>query len=95
MRYNPKESGMRIADLRKQKGLTQEQLADHLEISTSHLGKIERGHQGLSIDLLLQISFYLGTSTDYILLGCNIRHYDVANELGSIIEQLTELKNKL
>ena len=95
MRYNPKESGMRIADLRKQKGLTQEQLADHLEISTSHLGKIERGHQGLSIDLLLQISFYLGTSTDYILLGCNIRHYDVANELGSIIEQLAELKNKL
>ena len=34
MRYNPKESGMRIADLRKQKGLTQEQLAEAMSSLT-------------------------------------------------------------
>ena len=95
MIYTLKESGMRIAELRKQKELTQEQLADHLNISTSHLGKLERGIQGLSIDLLLQISSYFGVSTDYILIGCDIRHYNAANELGSIIEQLAELKQKL
>lgn len=50
MFYDQKDSGMRIAELRKQKGLTQEQLAEQLNISTSNLGKLERGLQGLSID---------------------------------------------
>ena len=32
MFYDQKDSGMRIAELRKQKGLTQEQLAEQLSI---------------------------------------------------------------
>lgn len=55
MYYDQKESGKRIAALRKEKGLTQEQLAEKLNISTSTLGKIERGIQGFSIDLLIEI----------------------------------------
>lgn len=49
MYYDQKESGKRIAALRKEKGLTQEQLAEKLNISTSTLGKIERGIQGFSM----------------------------------------------
>ena len=37
MYYDQKESGKRIAALRKEKGLTQEQLAEKLNISTSTL----------------------------------------------------------
>lgn len=55
MYYDQKESGKRIAALRKEKGMTQEQLAEKLNISTSTLGKIERGIQGFSIDLLIEI----------------------------------------
>ena len=66
MYYNPKDSGMRIANLRKKKGLTQEQLAEKLNISTSNLGKLERGLQGMSIDLLIEIGMFFGVSTDYI-----------------------------
>ena len=73
MYYNPKDSGMRIANLRKKKGLTQEQLAEKLNISTSNLGKLERGLQGMSIDLLIEIGIFFGVSTDYILLGCEIQ----------------------
>lgn len=51
MYYDQKESGIRIAELRKQKGLTQEQLAERLNISVSNLGKLERGIQGLSMPL--------------------------------------------
>ena len=40
MYYDQKESGKRIAALRKEKGMTQEQLAEKLNISTSTLGKI-------------------------------------------------------
>lgn len=68
MYYNPKDSGMRIANLRRKKGLTQEQLAEKLNISTSNLGKLERGLQGMSIDLLIEIGIFFGVSTDYILL---------------------------
>lgn len=43
MYYDQKESGKRIAELRKEKGLTQDQLAEKLNISTSNLGKLEAG----------------------------------------------------
>ena len=69
MYYDLRESGLRIKKLRKQKGLTQEQLADKLNISTSNLGKLERGLQGLSIDLLIELSIFFDVSLDYILLG--------------------------
>ena len=58
MYYDLRESGLRIKKLRKQKGLTQEQLADKLNISTSNLGKLERGLQGLSIDLLIELYIF-------------------------------------
>ena len=95
MYYNPKDSGMRIANLRKKKGLTQEQLAEKLNISTSNLGKLERGLQGMSIDLLIEIGIFFGVSTDYILLGCEIQPNAVKAELDSVIAQLTALKQKL
>lgn len=50
MYYDQKESGKRIAALRKEKGLTQEQLAEKLNISTSTLGKIERGMKSVQGD---------------------------------------------
>lgn len=95
MYYNPKDSGMRIANLRRKKGLTQEQLAEKLNISTSNLGKLERGLQGMSIDLLIEIGMFFGVSTDYILLGCEIRPNAAKAELDSVIAQLTVLKQKL
>ena len=95
MYYDQKESGKRIAALRKKKGLTQEQLAEKLNISTSTLGKIERGIQGFSIDLLIEVGIFFGISTDYILIGCEIRNYEAAKELDSVINQLVALKMKL
>ena len=42
MYYDQKEIGTRIAKLRKENGLTQEQMAEELNISASYLGKIKR-----------------------------------------------------
>lgn len=95
MYYDQKESGKRIAALRKEKGLTQEQLAEKINISTSTLGKIERGIQGFSIDLLIEMAIFFDISTDYILIGCEIRNYEAAKELDSVINQLVALKMKL
>ena len=95
MFYDQKDSGMRIAELRKQKGLTQEQLAEQLNISTSNLGKLERGLQGLSIDLLIEIGIFFGVGTDYILLGCSIQPTTPEEDIDSMIRQLIRLKQKI
>lgn len=95
MFYDLKESGARIQALRKQKGLTQEQLAEKLNINTNSLGKIERGLNGLSIDLLIEIGVFFGTSLDYIILGREFQVDVTKQALGSIINQLINLEQKL
>lgn len=95
MYFDPKESGKRIKRLRKENGLTQEQLAEKLNISTSNLGKIERGLQGFSIDLLIEIGFFFEVSTDYLLIGCSIPRYDAGKDIDSVIALLQAVKKKV
>lgn len=53
-----KKLGLKIAYYRKLKGLTQEQLAEKLGQSTSHIGAIEAANveRGLSINTLFAIA---------------------------------------
>lgn len=95
MYYNQKESGKGIAKLRKERGLTQDQLAEKLNISTSNLGKLERGLQGVSIDLLIEIGFFFNVSTDYILFGEEIQRQEVIADIDSVIAKMVALKRKV
>ena len=95
MYYDQKASGKRIAELRKEIGLTQEQLAEKLNISTSNLGKLERGLQGLSIDLLIEIRCFFGVSTDYILLGEEVQRKEVVADIEAAIAIMAALKHKI
>lgn len=69
MFYDLVESGKRIAVLRKEKGVTQEQMADDLGLSTDTIGRIERGAKGTSVDMMSCFAEYFGTSMDYIVNG--------------------------
>lgn len=95
MYYDQKESGLRIQKLRKQKGLTQEQLAEKLNISTSNLGKLERGLQSISIDLLIEVAMFFEVSTDYLLLGREVQTDVFKKQIHTMIEQLMEIEQKL
>ena len=86
MYYDLKESGLRIKKLRKKNELTQEQLANKLNISTSNLGKLERGLQGLSIDLLIEISIFFDVSLDYILLGRELQTDKLKRQIHTMLE---------
>ena len=55
MYFDSYSAGKRIQQLRKTKGLTQEELAIKLNISDRHLRNIERGEEVPSIDLLVEI----------------------------------------
>ena len=52
--------GQRIADLRKQHGLTQQDLADISNIGRSHLVRIEQGKYNVRLDTIASIVQALG-----------------------------------
>lgn len=69
MHFDMVETGIRIKGLRKSKKLTQEQLAEALNISRIHLAHIEIGEKAPSIDLMVAMLVFFDSSLDYIVLG--------------------------
>ncbi len=63
-----KEVGQRLKLLRQDRGLTQVQLAEQLEISQSNLSAIERGARGVTLNQVVRIARGLDASLDEILL---------------------------
>ncbi len=59
----------RIQQLRKEKGLSQEQLADQLHISRQAVSKWESGQSLPDIEKIVALSEYFGVTTDYLLKG--------------------------
>jgi transcriptional regulator with XRE-family HTH domain len=54
------ELGKKIKQVRKQKGLSQEQLALKAEIDRSYMGGIERGERNVTFLTLVKIAICLG-----------------------------------
>lgn len=63
------EIGQRIKKYRKLKKMSQEQLAEKVDISTTHMSHIETGVTKLSLQVLVDISVALDTSTDSLLFA--------------------------
>lgn len=63
------ESAVRMREIRKNAGLTQEEFAELLDISLSAYKKIELGENRVSINCLEKIKQKLDVSADYILFG--------------------------
>lgn len=58
--------GRLIADLRKLKGWTQAQLAEHCGLQQAHIARIETGRYSVGLDTLAQIAEALGTRIDFV-----------------------------
>jgi transcriptional regulator with XRE-family HTH domain len=69
-RYNQryKEIGRRIAFYRKQRGLSQEQLADRIGISKSYLSKIEAPSAEKFCSLMILFDIAAGLGVDIVRL---------------------------
>lgn len=61
--------GPRIAILRKERGLSQSELAQLLKISPSAVGMYEQGRREPAAQLLVEMAEIFGVSTDYLLTG--------------------------
>lgn len=55
-----RDVGRRIAELRRERGWTQEQLAERLGISRRYLARLERGGQNVTVHRLAWLAEHLG-----------------------------------
>ena len=57
----------RLRDLREDHDLSQQQVADYLQMKQPQYSRYERGLRDIPTDVLIRLSLLYGTSTDYIL----------------------------
>lgn len=68
--YNLNEEiGKRIVALRKEHHMTQEKLAEELDISIKHCSAVERGYASLSLERFMDLCDLFDVSLDYIIRG--------------------------
>lgn len=57
----------RIRDLREDHDLSQQQIADYLDMKQPQYSRYERGLRDVPTDVLIRLAQFYETSTDYIL----------------------------
>ena len=92
MRFDQAAFGCRLKEMRKERGLTQEQLAAAVNMSTVHLGNTELGKRGISIDLLLELSDVLDVSIDFLIKGKAYEFIQAKQLISNMRELLDEFE---
>ena len=82
--------GDRIKEARKTRGLTQDQLAEILDVSVEFVGQIERSQRLPSMQIFIKLIEVLNVSADYLLRdSISTGQLFGENALGNKIEQLS------
>ncbi|MCX7748814.1 MAG: helix-turn-helix domain-containing protein [Clostridia bacterium] len=88
--------GKRIKDARNEKKLTQETLAEYLDVSIVYISRIERGSAKINLETLVKISNFLDVSPSYILTGAVYSTEDyMRNEILQMLKGCSPEKIKL
>ena len=95
MYFDATEFAARLSTLRKAQGMTQEEMAEALNISLEHLSKMERGKRKPSIDLIIAMACYFHVSTDYLLMGKDHDKMDSHTKPLDVVTQMTEIAKGL
>lgn len=64
-----REMGLRIRDCRKRENLTQEQLAEIMDVTPQMISNAENGTKGVRPENIVKFSRALDVSCDYLLTG--------------------------
>lgn len=79
--------GRRIREERLHLNLTQEALAEDVELTTAYIGQVERGERNLTLENLIKVANRLGVTVDYLLSD------SVNAEKDTTVIQLSQLLN--
>ncbi len=88
------EIGQRIRKYRKQKALSQEQLAEAVNISVTHMSHIETGNTKLSLPVLAAIAHVLQVACDDLLSDNDDATTEAVNSIMRVLKEcsLSQLK---
>lgn len=85
--------GKKIKEIRKNRGFTQDILAEKVGIDAKHLSRIECGKNSLSLNLLLKICSVLGTEPGVLFdNSINKNKAELVREITNILNQSSEEK---
>lgn len=88
--------GQRLKKARTDKKITQEKLAEQLDVSIAFLSRIERGSSHINLKRLTQICEILGVSEGYILNGSSSDSKNYLNsEFSNLLNNISSEKQKL
>jgi len=90
IKLSQKQIGKRIAELRKRKGLSQEDLAKSVKISRPSLAQIELGNRGVNVFELQQLSMVLSFSLDDFMS----KNFSVSKDVEDKTEAKPERANE-
>lgn len=94
MEINFIKTGKRVQESRLGQGLSQERLAEGVNISVTHLSNIETGKTGFSLAVLASLRDELHVTTDWLLFGPPTEKDGAIamfeRELGAMLEGCTE-----
>lgn len=94
-----KEIGGRINVLRRERGLTQEVLAERMEVSVQMISNLELGKKAIRPENLVKLCDVLNVSADYVLRGIRTeretasfmkKYSQLSVENQQLLEKLTE-----
>ncbi len=88
-----KEIGIRIKLRRKQLEITQEQLAEAMDVSVQMISNLEQGKKAIRPENLVKLCRVLNISADYILIGDSLKIS--SDGLDKKYEQLSHERKKL
>ncbi|MBO5009973.1 MAG: helix-turn-helix transcriptional regulator [Clostridia bacterium] len=96
MNVDYKLIGERIKEQRVKAKLTQEALAERLDVSIGYVSQVERGITKISLDLLGKISSILNIDMGYFVSGSatNCNNY-LFGELGALTSNLSNTQRKM
>lgn len=87
--------GQRIKEKRKQAGLTQEQLAEKLNITVGYVSQCERGLSKINLEKLSEVCEVLGCDLSYFVTGSTLGNTEyLHNELNEKYSKLSPLQRK-
>lgn len=87
--------GQRIRKIRKAHGLSQEELAEKVDISTTHMSHIETGNTKLSLPVLVDIAAALEVRTDELLNDGSATTGTALDEIATVLERCSAQEAKL
>ena len=90
-----KKIGRFLKELRKEKNITQEQLAEKINVSRTYIVKIENGVQIGPIEIAIELAMFFDVSMDFLLLGKENYRVDRKQCLRMAIDILSELEAEL